>query len=83
MIHVTMHSIQRFQERVRSCSCDEAREAILSHSRAIEAAAEFSCEVVRCGDGERLVLRGTTVLTVYGAHHRPRQCRAPFDGGAA
>lgn len=81
MIHVTMHSCERFIERVRPCTMDEAREAILAHARAIEAAAAFGCEVVRCGSGERLVLDGTRVLTVYAPRNFPRQCRNPYRAG--
>jgi hypothetical protein len=81
MIHITNHAVQRFQERVRPCSTGQAREHILSHAKAIEAAAAFGCEVVRCAGGERLVLSGTRVLTVYARHDRPRQCRSPFHEG--
>jgi hypothetical protein len=76
-VHVTLHAIHRFQECVAPVPFDEAREAILSHTRAIEAAAEFGCEIVRCGDGSRLVLDGTRVLTVYARHDLPMQCRNP------
>jgi hypothetical protein len=75
MIRVTEHACRRFGERVLPCSYDEAREHILSHSRAIEKAAEFHCEIVRLGDGSRLVLQGATVVTVYSRGERPRQCR--------
>jgi hypothetical protein len=78
MIHVTTHAIQRFQERVAACTIDEARSRILAHSKAIEAAAAFGCEIVRCGTGERLVLNGTRVLTVYAPHNLPHQCRSPY-----
>lgn len=84
MIHVTLHACERFQQRVAPCSIEEARAAILTHARAIEKAAEFNCAVVRCGHGERLILEGTKVLTVYAAGVRPRQCRNPFrEGGMA
>jgi hypothetical protein len=75
MIHVTAHAAQRFIERVAACTLDQARAHILSHAKAIEAAADFHCEVVRCAGGERLVLDGTRVLTVYGRGELPRQCR--------
>src|SRR4051812_15268247 len=48
MIHVTTHAAQRFIERVAACTLDQAREHILSHAKAIQAAADFGCEVVRC-----------------------------------
>jgi hypothetical protein len=81
MIHVTHHALERFVERVAPCSLEEARERILEHARAIEKAAEFGCEVVRCGSGERLILDGTRVLTVYAAHNLPRQCRSAYRTG--
>jgi hypothetical protein len=80
MIHVTPHAIARFQERVTACTLAEAREHILSHAKAIQSAADFGCEIVRCGGGERLVLSGTRVLTIYGRGELPRQCRR---GGVA
>jgi hypothetical protein len=80
-VHVTNHACSRFIERVAACSIDQAREHILAHTKAIEAAAAFHCEVVLCGNGERLILQGTRVLTVYAAHERPRQCRSPFRRG--
>jgi hypothetical protein len=83
MIRVTAHAIERFIERVVPCSFDEAREAILSHARAIEKAAEIKCAIVKLGDGSRLVLDGTTVLTVYARHDLLRQCRNPHRQEAA
>lgn len=77
MIRVTSHACHRFIERVRPCSLADARAGILTSSRAIEAAAAFGCEVVRRATGERLILEGTTVLTVYERRTLPRQCRAP------
>jgi hypothetical protein len=79
-IHVTDHACKRFIERVAPVSMASARWHILSHAKVIEAAADFRCEVVRCAGGERLVLDGTRVLTVYGRGELPRQCRR---GGAA
>lgn len=75
MIHVTPLAIARFIERVAPCTLDQAREHILSHAKAIECAADFHCEIVKCGGGERLVLDGTRVLTIYGRGELPRQCR--------
>lgn len=84
MIHVSRHACQRFTERVAPCSVAEARAAILAHARALETAAGFGCEIVRCGGGERLVLQGDTVVTVYPPDNRPRQIRSPYrqDGAA-
>jgi hypothetical protein len=78
VIHVTTHALHRFQERVAPCSLADARTAIMSHAKAIETAASIGCEIVRCGNGERLVLCGTRVLTVYARRELPRQCRRSF-----
>ena len=75
MIFVSPHAVQRFQERVQPLPWDEAKAAILSHAPAIEKAAAFHCEVVRCGDGSRLILDGHQVVTVYARDQLPRQCR--------
>lgn len=75
MIFVTPHACQRYTERVRQCSFEDAKAHILGASRAIEAAAAFGCEIVRMGGGERLVLDGSTVVTVYAPHTLPRQLR--------
>lgn len=83
MIKVTRHAVERYVQRVRPCSIEEARADIISHERAIEVAARFCCEVVRLGDGSRLVLNGTTVLTVYAAGDFPHQCRNPYNQGLA
>jgi hypothetical protein len=75
MIFITSHAVERFQQRVAALPYEEAKAAILSHERAIEKAAEFHCEVVRCGDGSRLILDGHRVITVYARDQLPRQCR--------
>lgn len=75
MIRVTPHACRRYAERVHSCSPDDARTRILAASRGIEVAAAFGCEVVRMGGGERLILEGSTVVTVYAPHTLPRQLR--------
>lgn len=78
MIYVYPHAIDRFIERVSPVSREEAKASILSHSKAIEAAAGFGCSVVRLDNRARLVLDGENVITVYGAEMRPRQCRNPY-----
>lgn len=78
MIRVTAHAIQRFQQRIFACSFEEARAAILSHTRALEAAVRFGAEVVRLADGSRLILEGNAVVTVYERGCFPRQCRSPL-----
>lgn len=76
MIHVTVNACQQFVEHVAACTIDEARLRIASHEKAIEAAAAFGCAIVRCGTGERLVLCGTRVVTVYARQILPHQCRS-------
>lgn len=83
MIWVSNHACQRFCERVRPCSIDEAKAAIMSHQKALEAAVKFGAEVVRCGDGSRLVLQGESVVTVYARGDMPRQLRNPWTQGVA
>lgn len=75
MIHVYNHAIQRFQERVRPCSAEDARAEIMTASRGIEAAATIGCQVVRLGSRARLILDGENVVTVFGADQVPRQLR--------
>lgn len=77
-IHVSRHACQRYAERVAPCSLADARKHILESSRAIEAAAKFGCQVVRRWKGERLVLEGDRVVTVYAAHVLPMQIRNPY-----
>lgn len=83
MITVTPHAIARFQERVAPCSVETARERILAASHAIGVAAKFGCEVVRLGNGARLILEGEKVVTVYAAHTLPRQCRRSSHSGGS
>jgi hypothetical protein len=77
-IHVTKHACERFIERVEPCTIAEARAHILESARALEAAAKFGCEVVRRWRGERLVLRGERVVSVYAADSRPHQICNPY-----
>jgi hypothetical protein len=75
VIFVTAHAVERFQQRVAPLPWEEAKAAILSHSPAIEAAADFHCPIVKLGDGSRLALDGHRVVTVYARGMLPRQCR--------
>ena len=76
MIFVSPHALTRFQERVEPCSAADAHARIMGAARAIEAAATIGCEVVRLACGARLILDGSTVVTVYGPGQFPRQCRS-------
>lgn len=66
-VRVTKHAVKRWRERVSPCTYRQAREAILAHSPAIMAAAEFGADTVRLGTRHRLILQGATVVTVLGA----------------
>jgi hypothetical protein len=63
-VRVTKHAIKRWRERVSPCTYAQAREAILAHSPAIMAAANFGADTVKLGSNHRLKLCGSTVLTV-------------------
>ena len=65
-VNVSLHAIQRYQQRVAHLSPGEIRTEIRRHARVIEAAAKFGCGCVILGDGVRLKLRGNTVATVIG-----------------
>lgn len=81
MIKVSVRACERFQQFVRPCTIGEAYREIISHSRALEAAASFGCHVIRCAGGERLVLERRTVVGVYGRGEFPSQCRNPYRIG--
>jgi hypothetical protein len=68
---ITAHAIERYRERVRPCSDDDAREAL--SSRAINAAIVFGARFVRLGTGQRIALTGDTVITVLPAENYRRQ----------
>lgn len=61
-LHVSTHAIIRYRERVRPVSYDEARAAL--SSAVIERAAQFGCEYVRLGTGQRVVIERGCVVTV-------------------
>jgi hypothetical protein len=77
-IHVSQHACLRYQERVESCTIAEARAHILESARAITAAAKFGCQIVRRWKGERLVLKGERVVSVFAAGDRPHQICNPY-----
>jgi hypothetical protein len=66
VIRVSRHACQRYQQRVEPVTQKVARERILSHSRILEVANAMGARIVRCGDGSRLVLDNSTVITVLG-----------------
>ncbi|WP_179504360.1 MULTISPECIES: hypothetical protein [unclassified Sphingomonas] len=69
MIHVTIHAIQRYQERV--CNLPDGEVVALLSSAAIELAADFGAPCVRLPTGHRVMLNGNRVITVFPANvHR-------------
>lgn len=61
-IYVTHHAIERFIERVRPCSPDEAKAALSSPF--IQRAADFGAQFVKLGTGHHVVIREHRVVTV-------------------
>lgn len=74
MVHITDHAVQRYRERIEPVDADQAKAAMLHASDTIDVAAEFGCSRVVLGNGARLVLQGSTVVTVKDKRHgkRPR-----------
>lgn len=76
-VHVTTHAALRYVERVDGrLTVEEAFAAILSHSRAIQVAADFRCDTVVLGEGGKLKLDGTRVITVLPRSARSRLTEA-------
>lgn len=68
-MHVTPLAIDRFLERIDgSLTRAEAEAKMLTASVAVERAAAFGCRVVKMGCGAKLILKGTTVVTVLERH---------------
>lgn len=65
---ITQHAIERFQQRVRPCSDEEARSCL--SCRGIITAIEFGARLVKLGTGQRVILRGQTVVTVIPADRK-------------
>lgn len=59
---VTDHAVLRYQERV-ACITDDAARAALS-SKAVRHAASIGAPFVKLCTGQRILLRGHTVITV-------------------
>lgn len=68
---VTDHAVQRFQQRVRPCTDQEARNAL--STPAVQAAALFGAQFVRLATGHRIALKGHVVMTVLPPDHFKRQ----------
>jgi hypothetical protein len=67
-LRITPHAIQRFIERVRVCTEQEAEEAL--STKAFHTAATLGRCSVRLGSGHRAVMRNGAVITVlpHGVH---------------
>lgn len=72
MAFVTHHAAVRYTERVEPCDVETARLRILSAQRVIDRAAAFGCSTIVMGNGARLVLDGTSVVTVLSARKGKR-----------
>ena len=68
MIHVTEHAIDRYIERVAPVDRATAYAIIAAAERGVETAARFGASVVRTASA-KLVLDGTTVVTVHSRRH--------------
>lgn len=64
MMRVTRHAVERYQERIEPVTKAEARARIRASVVAVHQAAAFGATVVRMGDGTKLILEGTCVVTV-------------------
>ena len=64
-IFVSRHAVDRYIERVDgSLTWEEADAEIRRHAPAIIRAADFSCRLLRLGNGAKLVLDERKVVTV-------------------
>lgn len=59
---ITDHAVLRYQQRVASLTDALARAAL--DSPAVRTAAAFGAPFVRLSTGQRIVLRGSTIITV-------------------
>lgn len=74
MTQVTAHAALRYQERVNPrLTIAEATAAIHTHDRAIEAAIDFRCHVVRIAEKVKLIIEHGRVKTVI-------PCDRPWSG---
>ncbi|AOR77208.1 hypothetical protein [Novosphingobium resinovorum] len=73
MIRVSAHALDRYRERVRMVSYEEARAAL--STPLIEAAAAFGARYVRLGTGHRILINAGVVVTVMPVEQYRRQIR--------
>lgn len=67
---ISAHAIERYQQRVRPCSDDEAREAMSTPF--IRAAVAFGAHLIRLGSGHRLIIRNGAIITITPAQKHTR-----------
>lgn len=77
---LTTHAIQRAQQRIPGVTTEDQARAILT-SRAIVAAIAFGCRLVKLGTGNRVILRGATVVTVIPAERQSRNAMDRMSRG--
>ncbi len=68
-ISVTRHAVNRWMQRINPrADYETADREIRSHARAVCAAADFGCQVVKLASGDRLICDGRSVVTVLARH---------------
>lgn len=72
-LEVTLHAVERYQQRVANVSDAEARAAL--SCRNFQLAADFGAPFVRLGTGHRVVIEQHRVVTVLPADHPARRLR--------
>lgn len=60
--YVTDHALLRYLERVMGIDVERIREEMISEAMRI--GVEFGASAVKLGTGERMVLQGSTIVTV-------------------
>ncbi len=68
-MHVTLHAIQRYQERVANVSAEAAKAAL--STPAFDCAEDFGAPVVILPTGHKAVCKGGCVVTVLDKGMRP------------
>lgn len=77
MVHVTLHAMQRYRERIADIPDAEIVAAI--DTPAVNRCAAFGDCSVKLASGHRLVIKERTVVTVTPCRKQPKQ-RRPHDG---
>ena len=72
-LHITTHAVERYQERVANVAEETARAAL--NSPAVRLAAQIGAPYVKLGTGQRIALKGHSVVTVLSSTHRPKSKR--------